>query len=129
MKKSIPVVAVAALASVMLTAVVLERESSICDNPLLSANVEALSAVENIDNNIIDLGQGTVVFLNMSNRMNAKNKPMNCCIAASGNACVVNSGHMADGKFDIFNYITRVMSKLNSELISLIKKTYHTLFF
>ena len=88
MKKFIPTAVLTAATMVALTLTAIEKQSSFMETPLLSANVEALSAVEAINPNVYNLADGSVLYLNMENRVDKKGRMTADCISSSGFACI-----------------------------------------
>lgn len=116
MKKLIPMAAVVATAMIAFTLTAVEKQSSMDENPLLSANVEALSAAEMVAPNVLDLGSGTYLYLHMVNKFDREGNPMNICVPDDANGCILNAGHLANGKVDVAALASQLISRFNFNL-------------
>ena len=100
MKKFFPIATLALTAMVAFTLTSVERQSELRENPLLTANVEALSAAEMIAPDIIQLSDGTFLYREQFNVFDTKGNPMNICTPKPNHACIISSGYRANGKTD-----------------------------
>ncbi len=113
MKKFIPAVAFLVSAMMTVTYTALEKESMKSENPLLAANVEALSAAEVVNPDILDLGNGAVIYNNRTNPLNDKGKAMNYCISETGSSCLINPDRLANGKVNWMRIIRELLENMN----------------
>lgn len=110
MKKIIPLAALTLTAMMTVGLLAVEKQSSLSDNPLLTANVEALSAAEKIDGDVVDLGRGTILLKNFSNHLNNEGKPDNFCVEHGG-GCVISTGYNAANKADWTAFVNDLVTK------------------
>ncbi len=113
MKKIIPAVAFLVSAMMTVTYTALEKESLKSENPLLAANVEALSAAEVVDPDVLDLGNGAVIYNNKTNALNEKGKAMNYCIQEIDSSCLINPERLANGKINWMRIIREMLENMS----------------
>ena len=109
MKKILKLSLVAAV-MVTLTIQVVEKQSSLSGNPLLSANVEALSASEVVDQGVIDTGNGTILFKNAINVKNNAGRSLNHCEPLTGAVCNIKTSCNANGRITLDTVLDFVKS-------------------
>ncbi len=125
MKKFIPAVAFLVSAMMTVTYTALEKESLKSENPLLTANVEALSAAEVVNQDIVDLGNGAVIYIDKSNALNEKGKAMNYCIPDVDDACLINPDRLANGKVNWMRVVRDLLENMNlRNLLGIIEKMF-----
>lgn len=106
---------IAAMVAITLSAV--NKQSSLMNNPLLTANVEALSAAEIIAPGVIDNGDGTIMIQNAINVRDSKTrKPLNYCEASAGSVCNITAGKSASGANTLASMIKSSRESLASVL-------------
>lgn len=104
MKKIIPLATLTLTAMMTVGLLAVEKQSSLSENPLLTANVEALSAAETVDGDVVDLGRGTILLKNQKNHLNQKGKPDNYCVSGGG-GCVISAGYKANNTPDWTTFV------------------------
>lgn len=113
---------VSLIAAAITTATVssLRNNSSIPENPLLAANVEALSSAEFPISDIVEVNGNTISILNAANIIDSKGRSLNDCENKSGSICnivVKNSSN----KGSWFSNLTQMLSSEHfSSLVSTI---------
>lgn len=113
---------VSLIAAAITTATVssLRNNSSIPENPLLAANVEALSSAEFPISDIVEVNGNTISILNAANIIDSKGRSLNDCENKSGSICniVVKS---SSSKGSWFSNLTQMLSSEHfSSLVSTI---------
>lgn len=115
-----------AAAVVALTIHVVGKQSSMSENPLLSANVEALSASEVVAPGVIDAGNGTIMFMNATNVTDNKARTLNCCESHPGGVCLIKTDCNVKGrtKVDLIGFLKQIFTKENMETLLKILKQW-----
>ena len=115
------------LASLVITAMVtltlgaVKNQSSLPENPLLTANVEALSQGESFGGDVYDVGGGTILIKNAKNATSGK-RMLNYCIDAPNCVCTISVNCTANGFPNITYLVDKILNKLNfSDLFKFIK--------
>lgn len=105
---------------VTLTINAVEKQSSLSDNPLLSANVEALSASEVIDQGVIDTGDGTILFRNAINAKDSRKRSLNQCEPLTGGVCNIKTSCNAKGRINLDTVLEFVKSFFSIDKIEVL---------
>lgn len=77
---------------------------------LYDANVEALSAVERVSENVYDMGDGRVMYAGMLNR-ERDGQLLNACVAGDG-VCVLSSTKDANNRVTVYEYLSCKFSEM-----------------
>lgn len=85
-------------ASAVLAAVGLTAKAQNTENPLLAANVEALSDGEMANQQVVPLDNGAYLVLNSMNFLNSDERPLNFCKGAAGGACFIKTSINANAR-------------------------------
>lgn len=109
-----------AAAMVTLTIHAVEKQSSLSENPLLSANVEALSASEVVDQGVIDSGNGTIMFRNAINVKNKAGRSLNHCEPLTGAVCNIKTSCNANGRITLDTILDFVKSFFSVQKIEVL---------
>ncbi len=118
-------------ASLVITAMVtftlgaVKNKSSLPENPLLTANVEALSQGESLGCGIFDIGGGSILVMHAENAVR-KGRRLNYCLESSpSSTCVVAVGCTSNGFPNIAYLLQKIVDKLDfSALLDWIKSKF-----